>query len=92
MPAFPRRFGCPRLTACLPLPLPSPSACGCAEAAVRAAAEAAADAARGPPPEPQRAFRLPMAAVPDLLMVWEFTQVGSCVCVCFVGVVCCGVV
>jgi hypothetical protein len=42
----------------------------------RAVAEAAADAARGPPPEPQRAFRLPMSAVPDLLMVWEFTQVG----------------
>lgn len=46
-----------------------------AEAEARAVAEAAADARRGPPPKPQRAFRVPMECVPDLLMVWEFTQV-----------------
>ncbi len=39
-------------------------------------AEAAADGRRGPPPAAQRAFRVPMESVPDLLMVWEFTQVG----------------
>ena len=51
-----------------------------AEAEARAVAEAAADAQRGPPPEAQRAFRVPMESVPDLLMVWEFTQVGAAAC------------
>ena len=30
---------------------------------------------RGPPPEASRAFRLPMALVPDMLSVWELLQV-----------------
>jgi hypothetical protein len=62
---------CPLTARCARLLL----VCG-AEAEARAAAEAAADAQRGAPPLPQRGFRLPMEAVPDLLMVWEFTQVG----------------
>lgn len=50
---------------------------GGAEAEARAAADAAADAERGPPPALTAGFRVPPACVPDLLMVWEFTQVCS---------------
>lgn len=45
------------------------------EAKARAKRERQADAARGLAPEPYRDFRVPMAFVPDLLVVWELTQV-----------------
>lgn len=47
-----------------------------AEAEARAVVDAAADARRGEPPKPHRSFRVPQEGVPDLLMVWDFTQVG----------------
>ena len=48
-----------------------------AAAAARAEVEAAADAARGAPPVATRAFRVPMRCVPDLLLVWDFTQAST---------------
>ena len=42
---------------------------------LKAKREREAVKARGPPPPSCRAFRLPMALVPDLLMVWELVQV-----------------
>ncbi|KAL4434797.1 hypothetical protein ABPG77_005324 [Micractinium sp. CCAP 211/92] len=48
-----------------------------AEAEARAAADAVADAERGAPPALTSGFRVPPACVPDLLMVWEFTQAFS---------------
>jgi hypothetical protein len=65
----------PAVTALL---LPLPHLAPAAEAEARAAAEAR----RGSPPEPSRGFRVPADCVPELLMVWEFTQVGG-----WVGVV-----
>ncbi len=50
---------------------------GGAEDEARAAADAVADAERGAPPALTSGFRVPPACVPDLLMVWEFTQVCS---------------
>lgn len=45
------------------------------ERAARARQQHEAERARGPPPEPCRDFRLPMHLVPQLLMVWELSQV-----------------
>ena len=43
--------------------------------AARARQQHEAEQGRGAPPEPCRAFRLPMHLVPQLLMVWELSQV-----------------
>lgn len=40
--------------------------------------EKAASNLRGPPPPLRRNFRLPPDLLPDLLVVWEFTQVKIC--------------
>ena len=45
----------------------------CAQA--KAKREKEAVALRGEPPPPNRAFRLPMRLVPDLVMVWQLLQV-----------------
>lgn len=49
-----------------------------AEAAERAKREAEADDIRGSPPEPSQDFRLPKECIPELLLVWDFTQVKGC--------------
>ena len=45
------------------------------ERAARARQQQEAEQGRGAPPEPCRDFRLPMHLVPQLLMVWELSQV-----------------
>lgn len=47
------------------------------EAAARRRQERTAIATRGPPPPLRRDFRLPPELLPDLLMVWDFCQVGA---------------
>lgn len=70
----PARSACPVLPFAFTFYLVS-LALGGAEAEARAVAEAAADAERGLPPALTSGFRVPSACVPDMLMVWEFTQV-----------------